>query len=195
MTVEVEPLEIPDVKRVHLARWPDPRGWFMETYNARRLAEAGICVDFRQDNLSQSLLAGTVRGLHYQAPPHDQAKLVSVLSGAVIDVAVDARRGSPTYGAWVKTRLSADTPIQCFVPSGFLHGFVTLSPSTVVAYKVDNHYAPEAAGAVRWNDPDLAIDWEMGDRDAVLSEKDAKAIRWSLFRTPFDYSDRCSSVR
>lgn len=183
--MEVTPLAIPDVKLIAPKRFSDARGWFSETYNARALAAAGIDCDFIQDNQSWSVEQWTLRGLHYQAPPHAQAKLVRVLCGAVIDVAVDARKGSPTFGEWVKTELSADNGLQAFVPAGFLHGFLTLAPQTAVAYKVDAYYDRESDGSVLWNDPELAIDWGAPEDKVVLSEKDAGAVSWADFRSPF----------
>lgn len=156
-------------------RFGDDRGWFSESYNKRALAEAGLDVDFVQDNLSLSREVGTLRGLHYQAPPRAQGKLVSVVTGAVLDVAVDVREGSPTYGRYVSARLDGETGAQLWVPEGFLHGFVTLEPDTRVAYKVTAHYSREHDGAVAWDDPDIAIDW--GVDAPVLSAKDKAAPR------------------
>ncbi|MHA7872571.1 MAG: dTDP-4-dehydrorhamnose 3,5-epimerase, partial [Hyphococcus sp.] len=166
-------------------RFGDDRGFFSETYNERRFQEAGVDARFVQDNHSRSARAGTVRGLHYQAPPFAQAKLVRVAAGAILDVAVDARQGSPTYGRHVSVELSADNGAQLYVPEGFLHGFVTLAPETHVIYKVNAYYDREADGAVRWNDPDLGIAWGVGDNDATLSEKDAAAPFWKDFTSPF----------
>lgn len=156
-------------------RFGDERGWFSETWNQHRLTEAGFHAEFVQDNLSFSARAGTLRGLHYQAPPHAQGKLVSVVTGAIRDVAVDVREGSPTYGRHVAVKLSAETGAQLWVPPGFLHGFVTLTPDTRVAYKVTALYSKPHDGAVAWDDPDLGVDW--GITDPVLSDKDAAAPR------------------
>ncbi len=185
MLPDVIPQDIPDVKLVIARRLCDHRGFFSETYHAPRFRAAGIEADFMQDNHSLSTKAGTVRGLHYQAPPFAQAKLVRVIRGAVIDVAVDVRRGSPTYGRWVKTHLSAANGAQVFIPRGFLHGFATLEPDTEVIYKVDNSYSAQAAGTILWNDPDLAIDWGVNASAAVLSERDANAARFCDFISPF----------
>lgn len=185
MSLKVEALEIPDVKRVTPVKFSDVRGFFSETYSAERFQAAGVLADFVQDNHSYSEKAGTVRGLHYQAPPFAQAKLVRVLRGSVIDVAVDVRKQSPTYGKWVKAELSAQNAVQLYVPRGFLHGFVTLEPGTEVAYKVDDYYAKEADGAVLWNDPDLGIDWELAQDAAYLSDKDATAQAFAHFKSPF----------
>jgi len=186
--MEVTPTGIPDVVRLVPRRFADQRGYLSETWSARRLAEVGLEAAFVQDNHSHSLKAGTVRGLHYQAPPMAQAKLVWVARGAVFDVAVDVRRGSPTYGQWVGTTLSAEDGAQLLIPKGFLHGFVTLQPQTDVLYKVDAFYAPECEGAVRFDDPDLAIDWGLDPKDAVLSEKDAQAPLFRDFVSPFSYA-------
>lgn len=185
MSLKVESLAIPDVKLVTPARFGDARGYFSETYNEQRFKAAGIAADFMQDNHSYSAPAGTVRGLHFQAPPFAQAKLVRVVRGAVIDVAVDARKGSATYGKWVRAELSAENGVQIFVPRGFLHGFATLQPDTEILYKVDAPYSKESDGAVLWNDPELAIDWGIDPATATLSEKDATAQRFSDFASPF----------
>jgi dTDP-4-dehydrorhamnose 3,5-epimerase len=185
MSLKVESLAIQDVKLVTPARFGDDRGFFSETYNAQRFKDAGIEADFIQDNHSLSAQRGTVRGLHFQAPPFAQSKLVRVLRGTILDVAVDVRKGSPTYGKWVSAELSAKNGVQIFVPRGFLHGFVTLEPDTEIAYKVDNYYSRECDGAVQWNDPALGIDWGIPANEAVLSEKDAAAQSFAEFETPF----------
>ncbi|WP_373006383.1 dTDP-4-dehydrorhamnose 3,5-epimerase [Hyphomonas sp.] len=181
----VEPLAIPDVKLVTPSRFGDDRGFFSETYNAETFSAAGIEADFVQDNHSLSTQTGTLRGLHFQAPPFAQSKLVRVLRGAILDVAVDIRRNSPTYGKWVSAELSATNGVQIFVPRGFLHGFVTREPDTEIAYKVDNYYSRECDGAVQWNDPALAIDWGLPADGAILSDKDAQAQSFAAFKTPF----------
>ena len=182
--LDVQSLDIPEVKLLTPRRFGDDRGYFCETYNAKRFEDAGVDAGFVQDNQSLSAVPGTVRGLHYQAPPFAQAKLVRVLAGAVVDVAVDARTGSPTYGRWVKARLDAENGVQIFVPRGFLHGFITLEPNTLVAYKVDDYYDRDSDGSVFWADPDLGIDWGY-DGAPVLSEKDAAAQAFADFQTPF----------
>ena len=169
-------------------RFGDDRGYFSETWSRRRLAEAGLDIDFVQDNHSYSEVAGTLRGLHYQAPPHAQAKLVRCAAGAVWDVAVDVRRGSPTFGRWVGVELSAENGRQLLVPVGFLHGFSTLTPDAEVLYKCSDFYAPEADGAVRWDSPALGIDWKLGDRAPQLSAKDAAAPDFSDWDSPFDFA-------
>lgn len=183
--MDVVSLDIPEVKVITPRRFADDRGFFSETYNARAFKAAGIDVDFVQDNHSFSARKGTVRGLHYQAPPHAQSKLVRVLRGSIIDVAVDARKASPTFGKWVKAELSANNGKQIFVPKGFLHGFLTLEADTEVAYKVDAFYDGASDGSVKWNDPALAIDWGVAESGASLSEKDANAPAWKEFSSPF----------
>ncbi len=185
MSLKVESLEIEDVKLITPARFGDDRGYFSETFKKQAFLEAGIDADFMQDNQSLSVEAGTVRGLHYQAPPFAQAKLVRVLAGAILDVAVDVRTGSPSYGKWVKAEISAANGVQILVPRGFLHGFVTLEPNTLVLYKVDAPYSREHDGAVFWNDPELGIDWGVAEDRAVVSAKDAAAIRFADFKSPF----------
>ncbi|CCG41167.1 dTDP-4-dehydrorhamnose 3,5-epimerase [Magnetospirillum molischianum DSM 120] len=146
----------------------------METWNRRAFAAAsGIDLDFVQDNQSLSVSTGTVRGLHFQSPPCAQDKLIRVLAGTILDVAVDIRQGSPSFGRWVAAELSAKNRQQLLVPIGFAHGFVTLEPDTIVAYKVSNHYSKENDLGIRWNDPDIAVDWPLPPSGAVLSEKDA----------------------
>lgn len=157
------------------ARFGDSRGWFTESYNQRRLAEAGFDVRFVQDNLSFSAHTSTLRGLHYQSPPHAQGKLVGVMTGVIRDVVVDVREGSASYGRWAAVELSEENGRQLWVPPGFLHGFVTLTDNTRVAYKVTDYYSKEHDGSVAWNDPDLGVDW--GVDDPILSDKDAAAPR------------------
>ncbi|MEO0915134.1 MAG: dTDP-4-dehydrorhamnose 3,5-epimerase, partial [Pseudomonadota bacterium] len=170
----ISPTALPGVLVIAPRRFGDHRGFFSETWNRKALAEAGIVVDFCQDNQSFSAEQGTVRGLHYQAPPAAQDKLVRVVRGRIMDVAVDIRVGSPTYGHWVAEELSAENGRQLFVPKGFLHGFATLTPDCDVLYKCSDYYAPATEGAVRFDDPELGIDWGMPMKDAVLSEKDAQ---------------------
>lgn len=157
----------------------DSRGYFFESFNKKRFEEqTGINVDFVQDNESRSTY-GVVRGLHFQRPPHAQAKLVRVVSGRVLDVAVDLREGSPTYGKHVAVELSGENHRQVFIPKGFAHGFSVLSEEAVFQYKCDDYYAPETEGAVAWDDPDIAIDWRIPADDMILSEKDKKNPRLS----------------
>ncbi|ABD06273.1 dTDP-4-dehydrorhamnose 3,5-epimerase [Rhodopseudomonas palustris HaA2] len=168
----VTPTAIEAVKIIVPKGFADSRGVFCETYNHRRFVEYGVSFDFVQDNQSSSARAGTIRGLHFQSHPAAQDKLVRVLRGRILDVAVDLRRTSPTYGRWVAEELSADNGKQLLVPVGFAHGFCTLEPETLVLYKVTGYYAPAHDLGVAWNDPDLAIDWPVSADQAVLSEKD-----------------------
>ena len=175
-------------------RFGDDRGWFCEVWNEARFREAGAHRDWCQDNQSLSAETGTLRGLHYQAPPDAQAKLVRVLAGAIRDVAVDVRAGSPTYGRHVALDITAEGLNQILVPAGFLHGFVTLRPDTVVLYKVDAPYAKESDGTVAWDDPEIGIDWGFG-RDGlperpIVSDKDAAAPRLADAGLGFSYEER-----
>lgn len=170
--MHIESLAISDVKLLTPRRFDDSRGYFVETYNRRVMVEAGIAATFVQDNQSLSTRRGTIRGLHFQLAPEPQAKLVRVLSGAVFDVAVDLRNGSPSYGRWCAATLTAEAGEQLFIPVGFAHGFCTLADDTAVAYKVDGFYAKACEAGLRWDDPDLAIDWP-AVADVRVSEKDA----------------------
>lgn len=154
-------------------RFGDDRGWFSETWSAARMRAAGLEVNFVQDNQSMSAAVGTLRGLHYQAPPHAQDKLVRCTAGLIFDVAVDFRAGSPGFGRWFGVELSPQNGRQLLVPKGFLHGFVTRAPNSEVQYKCSDVYAPDCDGAVRWDDPDIGIDW--GVSTPILSAKDAVA--------------------
>lgn len=170
--MQIDNTALSGVKILRPKRFEDDRGWFSETFNRDALANAGIVTAFIQDNQSLSRLPGTVRGLHFQRPPFAQAKLVQVLAGAILDVAVDLRRNSPTRGRHVAVELSAANGLQLLVPEGFAHGFVTREPDTVVFYKVSAPYAPAHDAGVRWDDPDLAIRWDLGGATPVLSAKD-----------------------
>jgi dTDP-4-dehydrorhamnose 3,5-epimerase len=183
--MRVETLSIPDVKLVFSRRFADDRGFFSETFNLRAFAETGVNAGFVQDNHSFSEKAGTVRGLHYQSPPHAQGKLVRVITGAVLDVVVDARVGSPSFGQHVSAELTAENGAQIWVPEGFLHGFITLTDAVHLVYKVTDYYDADCDGAVAWNDPDLGIDWQPPAGEATLSQKDAAAQSWSDFQSPF----------
>jgi len=166
-------------------RFGDARGWFTETWNASRMAEVGFDLAFVQDNHSFSATQGTLRGLHFQAPPRAQDKLVRCTRGAIFDVAVDIRKGSPSYGRWTGVRLDAETGAQLLVPKGFLHGFLTLTPDCEVQYKCTDLYAPECDGAVRWDS--CGIDWPLTGGDPVLSDKDAAAPTLADFNSPFTW--------
>lgn len=170
-------------------RFGDARGWFSEVWNAQTYAANGITTSFVQDNHSYSRDVGTVRGLHYQRPPHAQTKLVRCGRGSVFDVAVDVRKGSPTYGKWFGAELSAENGRQLLIPAGFLHGFVTREPDTEILYKCSDVYAPDCDGAVRFDDPDIGIDWGIEPSSAILSDKDKAAPLFQNFATPFVYGD------
>ena len=158
-------------------RFGDLRGYFVETYSERDFRAVGVMDRFVQDNQSLSARAGTLRGLHFQLPPRAQAKLVRVLRGAILDVAIDIRRGSPTFGRHVACRLSAEGAEQLYVPAGFAHGFLTLEPDTEVAYKVSDTYAPECDRGIAWDDPDLALPWPGLPEGPLLSDKDRRHPR------------------
>lgn len=185
LRMEIVSLDIPDVKLITPRRFGDNRGFFSETWNRAAFAEAGIEADFVQDNHSLSATVGTLRGLHFQIPPFAQAKLVRVSRGAIFDVAVDIRTGSPTYGKWVGAELSAENWAQMYVPKGFAHGFVTLLPDTEVQYKVDAPYAPDHDRGIAWNDPAIAVDWPLEGRAPVLSGKDAALPALADIPAPF----------
>lgn len=169
-------------------RFADARGWFSETWHEERFQKLGVNARFCQDNQSVSAKAGTLRGLHFQRTPHAQAKLVRCLKGRIFDVAVDLRRESPTFKQWVGVELSADQGNQLFVPAGFGHAFLTLEDDCHVAYKVDAYYAPSADGGIRWDDPELAIEWPKTGGLPILSDKDAALpfLGDSDFDFPYD---------
>lgn len=164
-------LEIPGPLRFQYPRHEDARGWFAETYNLSGLDERGF-PRFFQDNESWSAAVGTVRGLHFQRAPFAQAKLIRCIVGAIFDVAVDIRPGSPTFGRYVSSRLDAAGGAQMLIPTGFAHGFCTLMPGTLVQYKVSAPYAPDHEGGIAWDDPALAIEWPVSSSTAVLSDRD-----------------------
>ena len=172
--LRTEKLGIPEITLVEPPVSADDRGFFSEVYNRRDLQEAGIVCEFVQDNHAFSTAANTVRGLHFQTPPHAQDKLVRVTRGAILDVAVDIRVGSPTFGRHVSAVLSAERWNQLFIPVGFAHGLRTLLPKTEVIYKVSAHYAPDYDMGVYWNDPELGIDWGVNAKEALVSEKDCR---------------------
>lgn len=181
--MDVQALAVPEVKLVTPRRFSDDRGWFAETWSRAKLAEAGIDLDFCQENQSLSRAVGTVRGLHFQTPPRAQDKLVRVTRGRIWDVAVDIRKASPTYGRWVAAEISAEAGNQILVPRGFAHGFCTLEPDTEVIYMVNDIYSKADDAGVLWNDPALAIAWPV--RDAVLSDRDRDAPRLADIQNPF----------
>ncbi len=184
--LEIQPTALPGVLVLTPRRFGDARGFFCESWNARRMAEHGLHYDFVQDNHSMSAQVGTVRGLHFQSPPHAQAKLVRCGRGALFDVAVDIRKGSPTYGQWVGEELSFENGKQLLIPAGFLHGFATRAPDTEICYKCTDYYAPECDGAVRFDDPDIGIDWGLSG-EALLSDKDAAAPLLAQIDSPFTW--------
>jgi len=170
--MQVIPTEIPDVKILIPRQFKDHRGFFSEVYSTKLLKDAGVDATFVQDNHSLSVEKGVLRGLHYQVAPMAQDKLVRVVRGAILDVAVDVRRGSPTFGRHVTALVSSENWRQIFVPVGFAHGFVTLEPDTEVLYKVSAPYSPQHERGVNWNDPALGIPWGVRDEQAVLSARD-----------------------
>ena len=186
--MEIEQLAIPEVRLIKPPKFADSRGFFSETYNKQRFAEAGIDVDFVQDNHSLSAYKGTLRGLHFQSPPFTQCKLVRVLKGAIFDIALDIREGSPTYGRHVSVIISAEAWNQILIPVGFAHGFCTLEADTEVLYKVDNLYSPDHDLGLNWNDPELGIEWPVSAAEAVLSEKDRHHPNLRDLSTIFDYN-------
>ena len=183
--MQIETTALDGVLIITPTRFGDARGFFSETWNRAQLAEHGIALDFVQDNQSLSARKGTLRGLHFQTPPHAQAKLVRCGRGALLDVAVDIRRGSPTYGQWVAEELSAQNGQQLLVPVGFAHGFVTLEDDTEILYKCTDYYAPDCDRALQFDDPEIAVNWGIARDAAVLSEKDAAAPSLAALDNPF----------
>ncbi|MEE9433091.1 MAG: dTDP-4-dehydrorhamnose 3,5-epimerase [Sphingorhabdus sp.] len=183
--MQIEQTSLPGVLIITPRKFADDRGFFLESYNRATMKDEGIDIDFVQDNHSLSRGAGTVRGLHYQSPPHAQDKLVRVSRGSVYDVAVDVRRGSPDYGKWTGAELSAENGRQLLVPKGFLHGFMTLVDDCEVQYKCSDIYAPDCDGAVRFDDADIGIAWPLPTASTILSEKDIAAPAFADFDTPF----------
>ena len=184
--MQIEETGLPGVSIITPRRFGDARGFFSESWNRKLLADHGIDHDFVQDNHSVSARVGTLRGLHFQSPPHAQTKLVRCGKGRLFDVAVDIRTGSPTYGKWVGVELSFDNGRQLLIPAGFLHGFVTREPDTEIIYKCTDYYTPSADGAVRYDDPAIGIDWSLTG-EPLLSDKDAKAPALHDIGAPFTY--------
>lgn len=178
------------VKLIKTRRFRDDRGWFSETWSQTRYKSLGVTCAFVQDNQSRSTFVGTIRGIHFQRPPHAQDKLVRCLKGAVLDYAVDLRRGSPTYGKHVAAELTEDNGDQLFIPVGFGHAFVTLTPDAEIAYKCSDGYEPDCDGGVLWSDPALGIDWPLPTTGPVLSDKDKNLPLLSQFESPFAYDGR-----
>ena len=187
MTEFIPDKNIPDVILVKPKRFGDSRGFFEESYVRQRYVAGGIEVEFVQDNHSLSQNVGTIRGLHFQVPPHAQAKLVRCTRGRLIDVAVDIRKGSPTFGQHVAAELSAENGWQLFVPEGFAHGFVTLEENSELQYKVSDYYAPECDAGLAYNDPSFKIDWRVAAGSVHLSEKDMQLPTLSEYESPFEY--------
>lgn len=184
--MQVEKTELEGVVLLTPSRFGDARGFFSESWSKKSLASHGLDYDWVQDNHSMSMQVGTVRGLHFQAPPHAQDKLVRCGRGALFDVAVDIRRGSPTYGQWVGHELSFENGRQLLIPAGFLHGFATLEPETEIIYKCSDYYAPECDGAVHWDS--CGINWGLQSAP-ILSEKDVAAPPLKEFDSPFSYKE------
>jgi dTDP-4-dehydrorhamnose 3,5-epimerase len=176
--------EISDVYIIEPSVFGDNRGYFLESFNLEKFEENVYPIKFVQDNESKSS-KGVLRGLHFQKPPFDQAKLVRCIEGSVLDVAVDIRKGSPTYGKHVAIELTGENKRQLFVPRGFAHGFLVLSDSATFAYKVDNTYAPEFDAGIRWNDKKLNIQWGLEESEVLVSAKDAELPFFLEFETPF----------
>lgn len=175
--MQIERLDIPDILLVKPTRHLDQRGFFSETFRADALADYGVDGAFVQDNHVRSTQKGVLRGLHFQVPPRAQGKLVRCCQGAILDVAVDIRAGSPTYGRHVAVELSAANWHQLWVPTGFAHGYITLVDCCEVIYKVTEYYAPECDRGIAWNDPDLRIDWRLPESEVILSAKDGRHPR------------------
>ena len=171
-------------------RHVDDRGWFRETFHEKRLSDAGITCRFVQDNQSSSKRAGTLRGLHFQLPPAAQAKLVTVVKGRILDVAVDIRRGSPTFGRHVSVELSSECGRQLYIPIGFAHGFLTLEDEVVVMYKVSDYYSRAHENGIRWNDPEIAFPWPLKDTAIITSDKDRRLPTLKEFASPFAFEGR-----
>jgi dTDP-4-dehydrorhamnose 3,5-epimerase len=186
--MKIESLGIPEVKLLTPIKHQDPRGFFVESYNRQAFAKLGIDIDFVQDNHSLSVPKGTLRGLHFQAPPFAQTKLVHCTRGSILDVAVDIRAGSPTYGHAVAVMLNAITMQMLLVPEGFAHGFCTLEDNTEVQYKVNAGYSAECDGGVAWDDPALGIDWPVTGIEVLLSDKDKTHPTLEQLDNPFSYS-------
>lgn len=187
MALEIERLSIPEVVLIRPKKFGDDRGFFSEVWNSQSYSDAGIDLDFVQDNHSYSAAAGVLRGLHFQKPPFAQDKLVRCTRGRILDVAVDIRKGSPTYGKWVSAEISADNWTQILVPKGFAHGFMTLTTDCEVQYKVTALYSPECDANITWNDPDIGIEWGMAAGAIQLSGKDGQAPLLKDIDTGFVY--------
>lgn len=184
----VEATGIPDVVLIEPDRHDDERGWLSEVWNPVALDEAGISATFVQDNLSLSYVPGVVRALHFQVPPYEQGKLIACLTGAIFDVALDLRNGSPTYGAHVSAELNAETGQLMWIPPGFAHGYCSLEPDTRVLYKLTAPYRHEASGGILWNDSDLEIEWPEFSTPMIVNERDRNWQKLSEFNSPFQWT-------
>lgn len=188
--MQVEQTELEGCVIITPQKFGDERGFFLESYSKKKVESYGLTMEFVQDNHSMSAQMGTLRGLHYQAPPFAQDKLVRVARGRVIDVAVDVRKGSPSYMKSVAVELSAQNGKQLFIPKGFLHGFVTLEENTEFLYKVSDYYDAQSDGSVAWNDTELSVNWGY-DGEVILSDKDKNAPRFQDWSNPFIYGENC----
>ena len=186
--MEIHETTIPDVKLLIPGCFGDDRGFFMETYNQKTMQSLGINTVFVQDNHSYSRDISTLRGLHFQAPPHIQAKLIRVVKGSILDVAVDIRKGSPYEGRYVAIKLSAENKKQLFIPGGFAHGYCTLEPHTEVLYKASDFYSQECERGIRWDDSDFDIEWGVDEQSVILSDKDSSLPFYSELESWFSYS-------
>jgi dTDP-4-dehydrorhamnose 3,5-epimerase len=185
--MDIKTTKLPGVLMLTPRRFEDARGYFFEPYNAEAFRANGISLDLVQENQSFSIRANTIRGFHFQLPPATQTKLVRVVRGSILDVVVDLRLDSPTYGQWLAAQLSAENGTQIFVPHGLAHGFCTLEPNSEIVYKVDSHYEPALENGIIWNDPTLNIPWPVAAREAIISDKDRKLGTFRNFISPFRY--------
>jgi dTDP-4-dehydrorhamnose 3,5-epimerase len=181
--MQIKPHKLRGVFEIKLERIADARGYFMRSYSRSIFAERGLVVDWEQESVSFNRVRNTVRGLHFQLPPYTETKVVQVTHGAVWDVFVDLRSGSDTYGKWGSLELSSENDTAIYIPKGFAHGFKTLTDDTIVAYKIDTAYHPELSSGVFWNDPDLAIDWNV--EKPVISVRDVELQKFADFVSPF----------
>ena len=180
--------EIPGLMIIEPKVFGDARGYFFESYNQKMMVEAGIDIEFRQDNQSFSKY-GVIRGLHFQLNPYSQTKLIRALEGAIYDVVVDLRKGSPAFGKWLGVELSADNKKQLYIPQGFAHGFSVLSEQTTILYKCDNFYNPQSEGGLAFDDPKLGIDWKVDSAKAIISDRDKKWPGIDAVETNFVYNE------
>lgn len=186
--MRVEPTSLPGVARIILDRFRDARGLFVETWDARAFAALGVATTFVQDSLARSAVVGTVRGMHFQSPPHAQHKLVRVQRGRIWDVVVDLRDGAPTFGRHAAFELDAEDWCQVLIPAGYAHGYCTLTPDVEVVYKMSDHFSPQCYGGMRWDDPALGIAWPVTDAAATISDKDRALPPLSAMRGVFPYA-------